>query len=195
MDSELTVSPALARPCAAAWATSMAPSAPSSGKIHSSGLRYTTKNTAATISTAVSSRVFCVPLPLSALTAADPVTSACSPSPACRAAVAVAPRIAFTALVSRLVRVSSGAVIWAVNTAALPSADRRAAPGGCSPLTRQASRVTAAWAEATAARSAAVRPCPRTNTTATVSVSGRPGPRCAASCSSATRVDCAEAGR
>ena len=38
-DSELTVSPALARPCAPALATTMAPIAPNSGNNHKTGRR------------------------------------------------------------------------------------------------------------------------------------------------------------
>src|ERR1700733_4891434 len=112
-----------------------------------------------------------VGVPVSAVTAADPVTSTCRPSPARLAGPPTTPRIARTAAVSALGRLFAGGVAVAVHSAAR--------------------------AEVIAVISPAVRPLPRANTTNAVSVCGWPGPSWEAcwSCSVMTRVEGAEAGR
>ena len=111
-----------------------------------------------------------VGVPVSAFTAAGPVTSTCRPPPARLAGPATAPRIARTAAVSALAWLFASAVMFAVNTAACPSADRWAGLGVLSPLTCLARRATAVRAEVIAVISAAVRPLLRANTTNAVSV-------------------------
>ena len=103
-----------------------------------------------------------VVLPLSAVTAASPVTAACSPSRARLAAGATAWRTAVTARVSTLVTLSWGEDNATVNSAASPSADRCIAPGDPSPPTRPSRAPTAPRAAITAARSPGVsRPAGR----------------------------------
>ena len=191
-DNVLTVTPAFSNPCTEASATTMAPSAPSSGSSHSSGLRYTKMRMITTISTAVSSSRFSVLLltPPSVVSPADPVTATCRPP---RPSPSTARRMSCTAVESVLNSLLPplGDVTLAVNSSAFPSADRCGRPGAPSPRTWVARRPTAARAEATAARPVGVRPALRTNTTVAWSTSGWPGP----CCSSTTLVDGADDGR
>ena len=87
----------------------------------------------ATITSVDSSSALRVVLPLSAVTAASPVTATRSPSRARLAAGATARRTAGTARVSTLVTLSWGEDTATVNSAASPSADRCTTPGDPSP--------------------------------------------------------------
>ena len=107
----------------------MPPSAPSSGKTQSTTLRYTISRMIATITSAVSSSVFWPVLPVSAVTAAEPVTDTRSPSPVSAVDRADRVRTAWTAAVSTVVSLSAGAVTVAVKTTACSSGERSAAPG------------------------------------------------------------------
>jgi hypothetical protein len=191
VDSVLMVSPALARPCVAALASTSAPRAPSSGSSQSTGLRYTSSRTIATISSARSSSSVELPwTAVSAVTAAEPVTSARSPLVARAVAVPAARVIARNALRSAEFSMAGKEVTFAANSAARPSAERRSGPG--EPI-RPPRRATAERAEAAAARSPTVRPRERAKTTTAWSTSVlAPGASC---CSSATRVDGADGGR
>jgi hypothetical protein len=175
---------------AIALAAVSAPTEPISGSRNSTGLRYTSSSISARISTARSTIVVELPPPPeSALCAADPVTSACSPPAA--AGPATAPRIAVTAVESRCDDVFVVAVTDTVNCAAFPSRDGISDPGAVRP--GACSRPTAARTDAAAVRPLvpSTDPPGRTSTTVAWSLTAPLVP-CS---SSATRVDAAEAGR
>ena len=128
---------------------------------------------------------------MSALTAAGPVTASVSPV----RGTGIAARMAVTA--SRSMSSEwAGPVMFTLNRAALPSAEGSTGPGAASPVTWPSSRATAARAAATVAWSADVSgPFSAAKTTTAALVCGCPAVPAAASCSTATLVEAAEAGR
>ncbi len=129
VEIEVTVRPAEARTEVTAFATVSEATVPINGKIHSSGLRYTSSRTITTMDSEISSSVFSLPMPPSALSAAAPVTSTCRPLPAWAVGPATALRMAATALLSAVAWSLVSAFTSTLNSAALPSFDHCTAPG------------------------------------------------------------------